>query len=225
MNFLNNSTEIVEYLKNEKVILMQTDTIFGLLCRGDNIDCIETIEKIKHRDHPAFGFFVKDLEMAEKYVKMSEIQKHIFNTLFPGYFTLIFEAKNDYFLTDNEAEMNKNKNVGKIPARCFGKNKQNIKTLGLRIPNNPICIEVLQCVDFPILATSANISKQPSPTTFESIDNNILNSVDAIYYDKNFKIANLNSTIIDLSSFNGNKNDIKIIREGSGKFDELYALL
>ena len=224
MIFLNNSNEIADYLIKEKIVLMQTDTIFGLLCRGDNIDCITRIEEIKHRDHPAFGFFVKNIEMAERYVKINKLQRHIFKILFPGYFTLIFEAKNNYFLIDNEAKITMNKNVGKIPERCFGKNEKDIKTLGIRVPNNPMCLEVLQKVNFPILATSANISKQPSPTTFESINESILNSVDAIYYDKNFKIANLNSTIIDLSNFNENKNDIKIIRQGSGELQKIYSL-
>ena len=220
MLFLNNAEEIVKLIVNEKVILMQTDTIFGLVCRGDNIDCIRRVENIKHRNNHKFSFFVRDLNVAEKYVKMNKKQKQIFKQIFPGYFTLIFEAQSDYILEDNEYEKQEKKNCGKIPKICYGINKFGKKTLGLRVPNNKMCLEVLELIDFPILATSANISKQSSPTTFDSIDNTILKSVDAVFYDKNAKIENLNSTIIDLSHYNYD-NRMDVIRYGSGEFEQL----
>ena len=203
-NFLKSCEEIAELLTKNKIILMQTDTIFGLICRGDNRECIKKIEEIKQRSNPVFSFFVRDIEMAKKYVKMNDVQEQCFNAVFPGYFTLIFESKNS---------------IG-IPERCFGVNEKGKKTLGLRVPNNNMCLDVLAKVVFPIMATSANISHMSSPTTFESIDKQILENVDAIYYNENMPIAKLHSTIIDLSSDNA-----KIIRQGSGNIELLNGII
>lgn len=203
-NFLNSCEEIVELLTKNKIILMQTDTIFGLICRGDSGECIKKVEEIKQRDNPVFSFFVRDIEMAKKYVKMNDVQEQCFNAVFPGYFTLIFESKNS---------------IG-IPERCFGVNEKGKKTLGLRVPNNNMCLDVLAKVVFPIMATSANISHMSSPTTFESIDKRILEQVDAIYYNRSVQFANLNSTIIDLSIDKPN-----IIRQGSGNIELLNGII
>ena len=206
-NFLNSCEEIVELLTKNKIILMQTDTIFGLICRGDSGECIKKVEEIKQRDNPVFSFFIRDAEMAKKYVKMNDIQEQCFNAVFPGYFTLIFEAK--------DAE-----NINVIPEKCYGLNDKGQTTLGLRVPKSKICLDVLAKVEFPILATSANISHMQTPTTFESIDKRILEQVDAIYYNKSVQIANLNSTIIDLS-----RNKPNIIRQGSGNIELLNGIV
>lgn len=191
----------IESLLCNKVILLQTDTVFGLVCKGDSLIATNSVEKIKHRDHPAFGYFFKNLNMAQQYVKINnERQIEIFNKAFPGYFTLIFEAT-DFALNT-------------LPPQAFGINKENHKTLGIRIPNNDFCLKLLndKRITFPLLATSANISKQKTPITFEDIDDKILKQVDGVFYDKNIKMAQKSSTIIDISD---GKN-ISLIREGSG---------
>lgn len=200
MKYINNVDEITEYLIEEKVLLMQTDTVFGLVCRGDSEQATKRVEDIKQRDHNAFGYFFRDINMAEKYVKIdTEQKKNIFKKVFPGFFTLIFEA------TDYAMKI--------LPNQAFGINKIGKKTLGVRIPDNKIILKAMQKTDifFPLLATSANISKHPTPTSFESIDEQIINRVDAIVYDKNVKHNAFNSTIIDLST-----DKIEVIRKGSG---------
>ncbi len=198
---MDNVNQAVETILCNKVILLQTDTVFGLVCKGDSLIATNSVEKIKNRDHPAFGYFFKNLNMAQQYVKINnELQEQIFNKVFPGYFTLIFEAT-DFAL-------------GTLPPQAFGKNKQNHKTLGIRIPNNDFCLRLLndKRITFPLLATSANISKQKTPIVFEDIDKEILKQVDGVFYDQNIKMAKKSSTIIDLSD---GKN-IVVLRDGSG---------
>ena len=75
---------IIEQLCNEKVCLLQTDTVFGLICRGDSDVATKKIEDIKHRDHKAFGYFVRDLKMAEKHVIINNDKKdNTFKVFFP----------------------------------------------------------------------------------------------------------------------------------------------
>lgn len=197
--FTSNVREIVSIINQGGVVLMQVDTVFGLICRSDIETSIVRIEQIKHRDHPSFGLFVRNFKVANKYAIFNDKQKQLFEKLFPGFFTLIVEA-NDYAKTI-------------IPSRVFGKNN-NKTTIGLRVPNNDFCLKILDFFDVPLIATSANISKQPTATSFEKIDKSITSSVDAIYLDKYSTIAGLSSTIIDITDI----NNIKILRQGSGKY-------
>ena len=196
--------KIVDGILNSKVCLLQTDTVFGLICRGDSDVATKKIEDIKHRDHKAFGYFVRDLKMAEKYVVIDNDKKRqYFQNVFPGYFTLIFETT-DYAIKT-------------MPKNAFGINKNGKKTLGIRVPKNDFCLQVLndERITFPLLATSANISKQATPIRYEDVDEEIIKAVDYIYYDNNVNLAGKSSTIIDLSCYDG----YTIIREGSGAVD------
>ena len=192
--------DILNCIINEGVCLLQTDTVFGLICRGDSDKATNRVINIKQRKHNAFGYFVKNMKMAKKYVKIeTEMQNNLFCRAFPGYFTLIFEA------TDFA--------INTLPEVGFGINKYGKKTLGIRIPKNDFCLSLLidDRIKFPILATSANITKHMAPTKFEEIDDEIIQNVDSIYYDNNYVMANRGSTILDLSGDN-----IEIVRVGSG---------
>ena len=86
------------------------------------------------------------------------------------------------------------------------------------MPKNDFCLQVLndERITFPLLATSANISKQATPIRYEDVDEEIIKAVDYIYYDNNVNLAGKSSTIIDLSCDDG----YTIIREGSGVVDD-----
>jgi len=206
MKIISNVNDLTNIINNDGVVLMQVDTIFGLICNGTSDKAMQKVEQIKHRNKPSFGFFVKDIKVAKKYAKIDDKQEICFNAVFPGYFTLIFEA----------TELSKKT----IPNRALGK-IDNLTTIGLRVPNNDFCLKLLQNFDFPLLATSANISGEKTATKFEEIDKTIIEKVDAIYYNENIKIAGLSSTIINLIDL----KNIKIIRNGSGDINLLNDLI
>ena len=213
MSLLANGEEVLKIAKiiNESgVILLQTDTVFGLVCLGTNEDAIEKIKKIKNRVKPSFGFFVKNLQIAEKYAVFNDIQRQIFNTIFPGHFTLILPATNYAKKTISNTALGTRK-----------KNEQTITTIGLRIPKNNFCIKLLSNFDVPLLATSANISGQPTATNFTDIPREILQSVDAIYYDQKHSSKNIASTIVDITDI----NSTEIIRQGSGDINLIDKII
>jgi len=197
---VNEVKHIVDVIRNGGVVLMQVDTIFGLICDGLNNEAISKVENIKHRIKPSFGFFVRDVDVAKKYAIMSDVQEKCFKTVFPGYFTLILPAS--VFSIKN------------LESRTLGE-VNGVKTIGLRIPKNDFCLQVLDFFKTPLVATSANISGKKTATKFEEIDNEIINSVDAVYYDKNISIAGLSSTIVDITDI----RNYKVIRNGSGNID------
>lgn len=198
--------KVASIINSGGVALIQVDTIFGLICDGLKDNAIRKIESIKQRNKPSFGFFVRDIDVATKYAKMSELQKKCFQTIFPGYFTLILPASKLALNTLQE------RTLGNVDGK---------KTIGLRIPKNDFCLNLLKHFDRPLVATSANISGQKTAKSFKEIDQKIINSVDIIYYDENTKIAGLSSTIIDIV----NTNNCKIIRQGSGNISILNKLI
>lgn len=210
MYFSSNLDEISNIIKKGGVALLQVDTIFGLICNGADDDAIKKIENIKNRNKPAFGFFVKDISVACKYVKFNQIQEDCFNKVFPGYFTLILEAN------DNA--------IKSIPQRALGEkivNNIKIKTMGLRVPKNDFCLKLLEYFDYPLVATSANISGQNTATKFEEINENIIEQADVVYYNNQVPIAGLSSTIVDITDVDNSK----IIRNGSGDINLLKDFL
>ena len=202
----NNAQNLTEIIKKGGVVLMQVDTIYGLICDGLNNEAVSKIEQIKQRTKPAFGFFVKNIQIAKKYAIMSNLQQQCFESVFPGYFTLIFKA----------TELAKQS----LPIRALGR-QNDYFTIGIRVPKSQFCLKILKHFDTPLVATSANISGQKTASCFEDIDANIIKSVDAIYYDTTTPIAGASSTIIDTT----NQNIFKIIRQGSGDVNVLKDLV
>ena len=88
----NDADAVAKRLLTGEVFLVQTDTVFGLICCADDERAARKIIDIKHRDHPAFGLFVSGLDMVKQYVEMDAEQAEVFNKVFPGHFTLIFKA-------------------------------------------------------------------------------------------------------------------------------------
>jgi L-threonylcarbamoyladenylate synthase len=197
----------VQLLENNGVILAETDTVYGLLCSAESTIAINRLINIKKRTNPVLAVFVSDIDMGKKYAVIQEKQEAIFNTIFPGYFTLILEVNNH--------------GLAKLDNRIFGVNKHGKKTIGIRIPKNQHCISLVKEFQKPLVATSANISKtQSASAKLEDVSNEITSQVDSINFEHN-KTIGLNSTIVDISDI----NEIKIIRDGSGDINLIYNVL
>ena len=79
----NDASAVAKRLLSGEVFLVQTDTVFGLICCADDERAARKIINIKHRDHPAFGLFVSGVDMAKQYVEIDARQEEVFNTVFP----------------------------------------------------------------------------------------------------------------------------------------------
>ena len=213
----NDADIVAKRLLSGEVFLVQTDTVFGLICCADDELAARKIIDIKHRDHPAFGLFVSDVDMAKQYVEINARQEEVFNKVFPGHFTLIFKANISTYSNSTYRNISINRNsTNRIISQAFGTKlvgNEEVKTLGLRVPKSDFCIEIVSKVGKPLIATSANISGHETAKKIDEIEPSILQSVDGLCYNANVQQNNFNSTIIDLSL--GTKN-AKIIRQGSG---------
>ena len=135
---------VVDMLKKDELVILPTETVYGLGANAcSNIACKKIFEaKGRAQDNPLI-VHVSDINMIEKVTcDLNEVEKKLVKAFMPGPFTLILK---------------KSKLISDV-ASC------NMDTIGVRMPSNKIINEVIRKCGFPIAAPSANISGKPSGT-------------------------------------------------------------
>jgi tRNA threonylcarbamoyl adenosine modification protein (Sua5/YciO/YrdC/YwlC family) len=127
--------QIVECLQDGGVVVYPTDTIYGLGCSINHHKAVERICKIKNVDpeKAQLSFICKDLSHLSDYTKSIDTPLYrLLKSYLPGPFTFILPAS---------------KQVPKIL-------QSKKSTIGLRIPSNEICQQILTELNVPILSAS-----------------------------------------------------------------------
>lgn len=183
---------IIECLNDDGVIIFPTDTIYAIGCNVNSSKALDRIARIKgvKKEKANFSFIFHDLSMLSDYTK--PINNEVFKMMkrnLPGAFTFIVEANN---------------NVPKL----FKNNK---KTIGIRIPDQPIITNIVRELGSPIITTSIIDEDEISGfmTDPEEINDAYSDRVDIII-DGGFGNKE-ESTIVDCTD-----NEIVILREGKG---------
>jgi tRNA threonylcarbamoyl adenosine modification protein (Sua5/YciO/YrdC/YwlC family) len=188
--------KVVDVLKNGGLVIYPTDTVYGLGCDITNTKALERIAKIKgvKLEKANFSFVCHDLSNLSDYVK--QIDTATFKLLkraLPGPYTFILPGNNN------------------LPKEFKKKT-----TVGIRIPDNAIALEIVRILGNPIVSTSIRdddevleYSTDPE-LIFEKWQNRVEMVIDGGYGD------NMGSTIIDLSG-----HEPIVVREGKGSLDIL----
>jgi tRNA threonylcarbamoyl adenosine modification protein (Sua5/YciO/YrdC/YwlC family) len=130
-------TKVVDILERGGVIAYPTDTTYGIGCSIMNKKGIERIYSIKQREKKKpFSFVCSDLSDIARYAKVSNYQYKIMKRLLPGAYTFVLPASST------------------VPDLLVTKQK----TVGIRIPDNLICLAIVRQLGHPIITTSANRS-------------------------------------------------------------------
>ncbi|MBP3502778.1 MAG: threonylcarbamoyl-AMP synthase [Clostridia bacterium] len=184
----NELRKVIEILKNDGIIIFPTETVYGIGGNALSNAVIDRIYKVKRRPREkAVNIMVRNINEIKKYAEItSELEERIIKNCMPGPITLILKKKKnfgDYFTADNT-------------------------TIGIRIPDNKIINTILNNIDFPIIAPSANISGRTSGIEVSDIMVDFENKVDAII-DGGKANLGLSSTIIQVID-----GKINILRQG-----------
>lgn len=178
----------LEVLKRGGIILYPTDTVWGIGCDATNADAIDKIFALKQREEQkAMICLVSDFKMLEQYVE---------NVPEAAYDILKYANKPTTIIYDQ-------------PIRVADNLVSVDNTLGIRVTKDLFCEKLIRKFRKPIVSTSANISGQKTPTSFNEINPEILEKVD---YVVNLQQTNKNgkpSSIIKL----GNDGKVAIIRK------------
>jgi len=186
--------QISDTLKSGGVIVYPTDTIYGIGADIFNKQAIEKIYRIKKKKISGFSFICSDLTEIAKFAHVSTKAYKIMKRVLPGAFTFIFKAT---------------KLVPKIMLT-----KQ--KTVGIRVPNNKICLEMVKELGHPIITTSIFNSKDELFTNSEEVEEQFGKALDLII--DGGSIPAIHSTIVDFT------DEVPVIlRKGKGDISTLVV--
>ncbi len=186
--------KVVDVLRNGGLIIYPTDTVYGLGCDITNTSALERIAQIKNvkLDKANFSFICQDLSNISDYVKHIDTQTFkILKRCLPGPYTFILPG---------------NSNLPSV----FKKKK----TVGIRVPNNNICMAIVKQLGNPIVSTSIRDEDEVIEYTtdpeliLEKWDKLVDIVVDGGYGD------NTPSTVIDLTT-----SSPEVIRQGKGSLE------
>jgi len=189
-------SRVVEVLRSGGLIIYPTDTIYGLGCDFSNNKAVEKVAQIKginlKKDH--LSIICHDLSHLSDYTKpLDSTTFKLLKKNLPGPFTFILPANNN------------------VP-RIFKNNK---KTIGLRIPDNSIALEIVRELGTPLLSTSIRDEDEILEYTtdpeliYEKFRDIVDLVIDGGYGD------NEPSTVVDCTAF-----PFEITRQGKGELQQ-----
>ncbi|TBN06672.1 threonylcarbamoyl-AMP synthase [Hyunsoonleella flava] len=186
--------KVVKVLKKGGLIIYPTDTVYGLGCDITNIKALEKVARIKgvKLEKSNFSFVCHDLSNLSDYVKQIDTSTFkILKRALPGAYTFILPGS-------------------KSLPNPFKKRK----TVGIRVPNNNIALDIVKQLGNPIISTSIHDEDEILEYTtdpeliLEKWDNLVDLVIDGGYG------GNEPSTVIDLSDA-----EPVVIREGKGSLE------
>ena len=124
----------VEILLNGGVIAYPTDTYYGIGCDIFNKNAIARVYQLKRRPkHKPFSFICSDFKNISQYAQVTNYAFKTMKRLLPGPYTFILQGSR------------------LVPKIMLTKRK----TAGIRVPDNAICLAMVQELGHPVLSTSA----------------------------------------------------------------------
>jgi len=149
----------VALLKQGKILLYPTDTIWGIGCDATNSKAIGRIFKLKNRqEQKSMIVLLDDAGKLNQYVE--DVPSIAYD--------LIENAASPLTIVYNNAK--------KLPKKLVASDG----TIAIRIVHGDYCSEVIKRLGHPLVSTSANISGEPSPQTFHQISEIIKERVDYV---------------------------------------------
>ncbi len=180
--------EVAKDIKEGKIVVFPTETVYGLASSMDESN-VNRIFEIKGRERtkplPIMIGNVKDIEMVAD--KIPHIFYELANKYMPGPLTVVLKKKD--WVSD---------------IITGGRD-----TVGVRMPDHIFALNLIRFVGAPIIATSANLSGNPSPKDFLSAQKDMINKAD-VFVDGGECLGGTPSTIVDLL-----KEKPTVLRQGS----------
>ncbi len=190
--------EPAEAIKNGKLVIFPTETVYGIGANALNEEAVKQIYIAKGRasDNPLIAH-ISNLEMLRNLVtEVGPIEQKLIENFWPGPLTIVF---------------NKKPIVPNIITA-------GLDTVAIRMPSNKIAHELIEMSGFPIAAPSANVSGKPSGTIIEDIIDELDGKVEYIIDGGKVDIG-LESTVIRVVD-----NVVHILRPGKITPEDIQKL-
>ncbi len=189
----------VSFLSRGEIIAFPTDTVYGV--GGDIFSeaAINRIYRLKNRptNKPINALISSEDQLKMIVESIPAYARSIIKKFWPGPLTIILKKKTE--VSDK--------------VTC------SLDTIGVRMPNNRVVLEIIKKFEKPLATTSANISGQPSPLTADDVYNNFQESL-PIIIDSQEKALGIESTIVTFAS-----SKPQILRIGAITKEELSLFI
>jgi L-threonylcarbamoyladenylate synthase len=170
--------EAAEIIRNGGTVAFPTETVYGLGADGLNPEAVRKIFEAKGRPpgNP-LSLLVHSMDDVEQVAKnIPEKAVLLMDTFWPGPLTIVLEKKDE------------------VPAITSG----NLPSIGVRMPDHRIPLELIKRTGTPLAAPSANLSGKPSPSLATHVEADLTGRIDAII-DGGEAAIGLESTVIDMT--------------------------
>lgn len=192
----NELDELVKILKNDGVISVPTDTVYGLCARMDSEIAHDNLIKIKNRPtNKLFPIMCADEEQIKSIAIVDKKAEKLIKTFMPGPITLILKKRN------------------RVPEYV----NNGAKTIAVRMATSQILKDLITILGCPIFISSANQSGEPTCSSIEEIQEKCPNLDGILIGNVSFNKA---STIVDCSS-----DELKILRSGPITIEDIEKVL
>ena len=184
----NNLSKAKIAIEKGDVVAIPTETVYGLAANAYNTKAVKKIFSLKKRpsNNPLIIHF-KNIEQIKKEVVINKYFLKLVKKFSPGPLTYVLKKK-------------RNSRISKLA-------NKGLATIAVRIPSERNTIKLLNILNCPLAAPSANRSKSLSPTTAKHVAEEFGNSIKMIIDGGSCKIG-IESTVIDLTT------KPKILRDG-----------
>lgn len=169
--------EAADLLNQNEVVAFPTETVYGLGGNAKDDQAIAKIFAAKGRpsDNPLIIHIAKEEQLMELVEEIPQAAEKLIRAFWPGPLTIIFRLK--------ENALSKLATAG-------------LSTVGIRMPDHPIALKLIEQAGLPIAAPSANRSGKPSPTKAVHVKEDLENMIAGIV-DGGATGVGLESTVID----------------------------
>ena len=186
----------ISVLESGGIVVAPTETRYGLLARADRQMPTERLMAIKQRSAgKPVAVFVGTIEMIMHYAEINPTAQMLARVFLPGPLTLVAPA------------------IG-----SWGKMIVPDRTIGIRISSSPVIQAIMERVDFPVTATSANLPGDDDNSDVVSIAATLGDRVD-LYLDGGVLLG-APSTVVDCS-----QDEPVILRQGAIAADQILSAM
>lgn len=168
-----------DIIKDGGLVAFPTETVYGLGADALNKKAVKKVYKAKGRpsDNPMIVHIARASDIGQLTPKLSPDIVKLADNFWPGPLTLVLPKKDG------------------IPDITTG----GLDTVAIRIPDNPVAIELIRLADTPIAGPSANLSGKPSPTKAEHVIEDLDGVIDGILAGEDSRVG-IESTVLDLTT-------------------------
>ena len=187
---------MAEILKNDGVLSVPTDTVYGVCARMDSEKAQENLRDVKHRPlTKAFPVMCADEDQIKEIAYVDDRAERLIRAFMPGPVTFILKKKEE------------------VPAYVNG----GMETLAIRMATSDALRELIKAAGAPVFMTSANQSGEPVCTSLDEIEKSCPTLDGMMEGNVSFGEA---STIIDCTG-----NELKILRQGPVMMEQIEKVL